>query len=89
MLNGKAGPSEPFCSGFWCRAGRRHGALLAGLSTSRENYSNFSFFVRRLGNHMNGLTAYFSAERDNLRACQNGNSNSPCFFSLACGHVRC
>jgi hypothetical protein len=42
-LKDRAGTSEPLCFSFWCRAGRQHGALLAGLTTSRENYSNFIF----------------------------------------------
>jgi hypothetical protein len=65
-----------------------------GLSAARRGkrsltYFKFYDFIRRLGNHMNGLAAYFPARRDKPRACRNGNSNSRCFFSSACGHVRC
>src|SRR5271165_6067801 len=36
-------------------------------------YFKFYDFIRRLGNHMNGLAAYFPARRDKPRACRNGN----------------
>ena len=75
-LKGKAGPSEPFCSGFWCRAGRRHGVSWPVYQPAARTTQILVFCqtLRNHGNHMNGSAAYFSAECDNLRACQTRSS---------------